>query len=294
MHSIVIPDDLKAEVLLNYIPKEQRSFRFNGSHLRNAYMDIREIKSTDEGAYEISLCRNSLYDILPEGLFHTLDRFDRIPANEYKERFAEECEKQEREEADARNFFLPFDTFLMELQCVVSGIKQHYSDNSILADILCGPVADEDKDNRFIQKAMCFVPMCSKIRGDKTLLSLMLRKIFNEEGLEIQKETSAELFTDTMPRYGTSLDTQDNGTGIYLGNEFYEDTEKFVIRYWNDSTYNTDFESFLSEIRRFEKFLNDWFVSIESVIEFRIITDGSQAMLSDESYSCYLNHNANI
>lgn len=291
-----IPSGLKAEVLLDYIPRERRRFEICGSHKRNAYHDILDIASGEDGTCDISIGRDGLYDILPEGLFHPVDRFENIPANEYHERFEEECEAQKTEEAEARHFFSPFDAFLAELGSVAYGFGQkHYSDNDVLCGILCDSMPEIYRNNRFVAKAMPFVPMCSRIRGDRTLLSLMLRKIFYDESLRMDMDCVPELLRDESPRYCSCLDEQPaDGEETYLGNEFIEDILTYRIHYWNGDECDSDFLSFVSEIRVFEDFVNDWFSGIESAVRFDVSTDSLPVRLSDDMICNYLNYNTNI
>ena len=100
-----IPSDIRAEIVGNYLEDIKKEFVFLGNHKRNAYEDILSI-SQDEGVFKIELSRQGLYDILPEALFHPVDRFDNIPANMYKERFEEEVELQHIEEINCRVCFV--------------------------------------------------------------------------------------------------------------------------------------------------------------------------------------------
>lgn len=267
-----------------------------GSHKRNAYQDILEAHTDDYAEYKLSICRDGLYDILPEGLFHPIDRFENIPANEYQERFADECEKQQLEETNARLFFKVFDTFLMELNCIVSEFEQiHYSDNTVLSDIICDSMPESYKRNRFCKRVVSFLPQCNIIRGNKVLLSLMLRKVLFEENLYLTFSDFSETINDENPRYNSCLDDMDNDDStVYLGNEFIEDLTIYTIRYWNDDECNSEFLTFVSEIEEFEKFINDFFVGIESRVKFDISTDYLSVRLSDDVFFNYLNYNTNI
>lgn len=99
-----IPTDLSAEVLANYLQMRVLSIEFLGPHKRNAYRDIVSLEHDADGSLQIGLSRKGLYDILPEALFHPLNRFDNIAPNDYEERFSEECRKQHEEEENARAF----------------------------------------------------------------------------------------------------------------------------------------------------------------------------------------------
>lgn len=287
-----IPSDLKAEILLNYLSQEKRQIKLCGTHKRTAYRDVLELIFEEQGGYDISISRNGLYDILPEGLFHSIDRFEDIPTNEREKRFHEACEEQQAEEDNARLFFRPFDEFLLDLSCKVLDMEcRDYSDNKVLVDILCDDMPDEYRHNRFVTKAKSFIPECSRIRGDKTLLSLMCRKIFNEEGLQLELQKNNEIVCDRQPRYSCYLNGEDE---VYLGNEFPEEITTYKIHYWNDSMCDSTFLDFVEEVGVFERFLNDYFVGIESKIKFDISTDTLPVRLSDDMCYNYLSYNTNI
>ena len=161
--------------LLAYLPKGRRAIELRGSHHRNAYEDIAAIDEDESGMINVAISRHGIYDILPECLFHPIDRFDNISANEYKERFKEECEQQQTEEDNARKFFKPFDNIIMELNTIVHDLKNDISDSNILKDILCDRLSEKYRENRFIKKAIEYIPQCRNIRGNKSLFLLMLR-----------------------------------------------------------------------------------------------------------------------
>ena len=66
-----IPEDINVELLLSYFPKGSCKVAFKGLHKRNTYRDIVEIEKRDEETLLISVARNSLYNSLPEYLFHS-------------------------------------------------------------------------------------------------------------------------------------------------------------------------------------------------------------------------------
>ena len=298
MATKLLPLDIKAEVVLNYMRSHYTcTFDLCGSHKRNAYRDILKMEVDDEEKVcNVLVDRNGLYDILPEGLFHSIDRFENIPANEYHERFAEELEKEEIEESNARSFFKPYDTFLMELSCMVNDEEQRrYADNAVIADIICDTMPDVYRNNRFVLNTMPFVPMCSKIRGNKALLTFMLRKVFGDEGLLLTAGAITTSLHDSSPRYNCCLDdTANPQDDFYLGNDYSEDILTYILHYWNEDECGTQFLDFVAQIETFEAFISDYFMGIEERVRFDISTDDLPVRLSDEAHYNYLNHNTNL
>ena len=146
-----IPEDINIELLLSYFPEESYKVVFKGSHKRNSYKDVVEIEEKRDGTIILGVGRNSLYNSLPEFMFHKVDRFDNIPKSEEKERFAEEYQKQEQEKENAYQFFAPIDKLLLQMRVWVREQLNEYAEsNKVLTDILCDKLTDRQRTNRFI------------------------------------------------------------------------------------------------------------------------------------------------
>jgi hypothetical protein len=293
MH-LSIPGDIRAEIVCNYLESIKKEFVFQGNHKRNAYEDILSV-SQDGEVVKLALSRQGLYDILPEALFHPIDRFDNIPANEYKERFAEEVEQQLAEEANARSFFLLYDKFIFDLNSVVSQIKNsEFNNNRVLSDIICDSLQDKYKSNRFVVITKEFIPRCHSIRGNATLITLMLRKVMADEGLKLVRNDKLTMFEDKTPRYNCQLVHEDDSHELYLGNHYYENVLCYDVHYWNEDFCNESFLKFVDEIKVYEDFINNYFMGIETSIHFNISAQTLPVRLSDELCYNYLNYNINI
>jgi len=291
-----IPLDIKVETLLAYLPKDKRAIELKGSHNHNAYEDIADINEDESGIINVAIARNGIYDILPESLFHPIDRFDNIPANEYKERFKEECEQQQIEEDNARKFFKPFDNIIMELNTIVYNLKNDICDSNMLKDILCDKLSEKYLKNRFIKKAIEYIPICRNIRGNKSLLLLMLRHILLDEHIRISEYQNHTSMQDSQPRYNYQLvdSASSDDDDYFLGNEFDEDITIYNIQYWNEDECGEKFLTFVDEMNMFEDFLNEYFIGIETGIKFNITKMSLPVRLSDEVFYTYLDYNTNI
>lgn len=290
-----IPNDIKAEVVLNYFKGYIKNVDLSGMHKRNAYIDVLAVTCTSEGV-KCEIARDGIYDILPEALFHPIDRFDNIPANEYKERFAEEYEQQQIEEDNARTFFAPFDNHLICLNQTIEKLKEpgRY-DHSIILEILLDRIPDEYTSNRFIKRLLPYIPQCSKIRGDRTLLSLIIRKILFDEGIQLEISEIESTFDDRNPRYNCHIQNSDEDfTDLYLGSSFDESTLEYTVKYWDEDECSGEFHSFVYEVRIFEEFINDFFIGIEANLKFNIITHTLPVRLSEEICYYYLGYNTNL
>lgn len=291
---INIPADIRAEIVGNYLNGIKKEFVFLGSHKRNAYEDILSISQDDE-TIKVELSKHGLYDILPEALFHPIDRFDNIPAHEYKERFAEEVEQQRIEEANARSFFSLYDKFIFELSSVVSQIKNtELSDNNILTEIICDSLSNEYQSNRFVSRTKEFIPRCSSIRGNESMITLMIRKVMSDEGIKFNKSLKPSVFEDDNPRYNCQIQNEGDAKDLYLGNRYEETVLQYDVLYWNDDYCDDSFLKFVDEMKVFEDFINDYFMSIETSIHFNISAHTLPVRLSDELCYNYMNYNTNL
>ncbi len=287
-----IPQDINAELLLSYFPSGSFKVSLKGLHKRNVYNDIIDIDKSSDGTLSMNIGRNSVYNALPEYIFHSIDRFNNIPKIEEKERFAEELEKQEQEKEDAFRFFAPIDIQLLLLRVMArEELRPITESNSILYQILGDRLTKKQQENRFIRQVIPFLPSCKKVRGNKTLLTLLLRKVLMEEGMTIILHEQEKAYRDEAPQYMDSLG--DTLGDTFVGNVYDEVVTTYDIYYWPELV-DQDFPHLVEEIEEFRLFIQDYFMSLEDVIQFDIRHDDPTLRLSDEEVFNYLNYNTNI
>lgn len=287
-----VPQDINAEVFLGFFPQGTFRVKFCGLHKRNAYNDILEIEKEQE-KFLLHLGRNSLYNSLPEFLFHSIDRFDNIPEKEKKQRFSEEYAKQEKEKEQAYKFFSPIDTLLFQLRLEVrERLNKYVESNTVIQDILLDKLTAEQRENRFIKRTTPYISSCKTIRGNRTLITLLLRKVLAEEGLKINVKSKQTEFTDEEPRYGNSEGCEIGD--VYVGNTYSESVITYSISYWSDEDCNDDFLPLVNDLEVFRQFVQDYFISVDSILVFDVSKDTSPLRISDTTLYNYLNYNTNI
>ena len=287
-----VPQDINAEVFLGFFPQGTFRVKFCGLHKRNAYNDILEIEKEQE-KFLLHLGRNSLYNSLPEFLFHSIDRFDNIPEKEKKQRFSEEYAKQEKEKEQAYKFFSPIDTLLFQLRLEVrERLNKYVESNTVIHDILLDKLTAEQRENRFVKRTTPYISSCKTIRGNRTLITLLLRKVLAEEGLKINVKSKQTEFTDEEPRYGNSEGCEIGD--VYVGNTYSESVITYSISYWSDEDCNEDFLPFVNDLEVFRQFVQDYFISVDSILVFDVSKDTSPLRISDTTLYNYLNYNTNI
>lgn len=288
-----LPTDINVELLLSYYKEGQCKVAFNGLHKRNSYNDIIEAEQGFDDSFHLTVGRLSLYNSLPEYMFHPIDRFDNLPKYEEKERFREQMELQEEEIKNAFSFFAPVDTLLLKLRADVrTRLEKFASQDVVMQQILGDTLTEQQRQNRFIRHILPFLPCCKYIRGNRTLLTLMLRKVFMEESLLLEPVMECQTFIDDQPRYEQRLDME-LGAG-YTGNVFDDIVTVFHVHYWSDEKADAYFMDFLDEVEQLRLMVKDFFLSIEEDLQFDITHDDPPLRLSDEVFYNYLDYNTNI
>lgn len=288
-----IPDDINIELLLLLFPEGECKVSFAGTHKRNTYNEFMGLEELSDNTMLLNVGRSSLYNSLPELLFHPIDRFDNLSPKDDRERYEEEYDAQELEKENAHKFFAPFDLMLLRLRMMVRERLQVYAESDKkMIDILGDELTEEQKNNRFVKKALHFLPFCKSIRGNKTYLSLMLRKILMEEGLNIIVCDQKHTFTDSRPRYNIILGS--DADSLFLGNTFDEQAITYSIHYWSEDECDESFLLFVEEMRTFREFIQDYFLAVDGVLKFELSSDEAPVLLSDEKTYNYMNYNMNI
>lgn len=284
-----IPDDLNAEILVASYPDETFDVEFKSIHNRNAYKDIVSV-DVRKKRLQLLLGRNSLYNKLPEYLFHQIDRYNR---NDKKEDFAKELSKQEEEEENAYRFFFPLDAMLFKIRSdIKKNIEDYTSGNKVLQDIIGDTLTEKQRNNRFIKRTLQYLPACKNIRGDRTLITMMIRKVFHDENIIVDVSYKDTYLREDVPRYCDHIDSLIEDT--FVGYGFTENVLTYKIHFWSDDDCDENFSSFIDETEEYRRFIQDYFVSVESLLEFEIQKDEAPLKLSDKNRFNYLGYNTNI
>jgi len=289
-----LPPDINAELLLNYFPEGKFRVSLHGLHKRNSYRDIIEVEDmVDKDAIHATLGRMSLYNSLPEYMFHPIDRFDNLPVNNEIEAFHNEVDKQEQEKDDAYKFFSPIDVLLFHLRASArEQIEKYTRGDVVMRQILSDRLTEKQRTNRFIHQFEPFLPQCKYIRGNRSLLTFLLRKVLLDEGLRVEVKEECQQFTDEHPRYNNRVDAVLGD--CYVDNTYYEGVTVYSINYWSDEECNEKFLSFVDEMEELRLFLRDYFLFVEEELVFRITQDYPPLRLNDDKIYNYLNYNTNI
>ena len=77
-------------------------------------------------------------------------------------------------------------------------------------------------------------------------------------------------------------------------NTLEESVITYSISYWSDEDCNEDFLLFVNDLEEFRCFVQDYLISVDSVLVFDVSKDSSPLRISDTTLYNYLNYNTNI
>lgn len=288
-----IPEDINAELLLSHDCGVRWRVKFSGTHHRNSNGDVAAIDHNEGNEQAtLRLSRASLYNALPEYMFHMVDRFSGLEESRDENAFTDEVAQQEQECRHALQFFAPIDALLLQLRLDVRQRIERHTDygNPILQDIIGDRITTSQRSNRFIARILPFLPSCHRIRGNRTLITLMLRKVLKDDNIDIHVSQQSLLYHDETPRYNSCLG--DSSGEYFAGNDYYSDTTVYQIHYWNGDMCNEHFLTTVDELEQMRVFVQDWFMGLDQHLQFDVWTaDAPATRLSDEEYHNYLNYN---
>ena len=231
-----LPYDIRAEVLLNHlldkgiISDNEYIVKHQGQFVRGYRADVLSAKLTDFNydptqLIEVSLSRDSLYDILPEGVVHhakneTQGKGVETMLKDYRER--------KQEEKAARTFFSPFENEIFKLGVEIESFEQdnfkelNANEISTLFYELWG--ISKDFPTLLVSKFIRLLPYSYRIVGNISLTVQILSKLLGEE-VQLKER---EFATYSNESQGFCL-----GEDIYLGVDMitgtaYEDYTKHL------------------------------------------------------------------
>ncbi|SFI49565.1 hypothetical protein [Halpernia frigidisoli] len=243
--------DFKAETiaanLLKYYDENSDIFiKRIGINDRPYLKDLKKIYFSNYGLDEetimIETYRESLYDYLPEGLFHppTLGNY-----NKGVESMVKEIRKQKEVEENARNFFQPFEleVFHTEILALLKESEYSVADKS---DVLTNTLAElwpliKEVDRDTAKILFYIIPFLHEIRGNidriENFLSAFLKlkvKIsfvpnivdFYDDSTDIMVLGKAKLGISLIPN-GKHMDGERNWK-VDIGPVYYRDIFKFI------------------------------------------------------------------
>ncbi|GAA3515766.1 type VI secretion system baseplate subunit TssG [Aquimarina addita] len=195
---------------------------FNQSTFSRSYRrDVIDFKvdsfSSTKDKLQLKIARNSLYDTLPEGLFH-----DSIKTKNNTLSYSELHQKQKKQEQDARSFFAPLENEFFTQKVHIEQNERNLINEftNLKTDFLLKFwKLDKKIPAKYSIKLLQLLPYAHKISGEIELTALSLEKII-DENVSIQKK-----YKTIEEKSGTSQ--PDNKLGV----NFTLEVKESIISY---------------------------------------------------------------
>jgi len=243
-------DKIKAESFLTTLMESvsEANLEFNGVFSRNYVNDIISMeyeKVFDKMQLNIRLSRDSLFHILPEGLFFRENELRKVAQEKNEEKFKALEQKIIWEKQKLLSFFYPFDKTYFSLKFEMERKLNELAANrtSLLMDKLFA-VFQIDEKNDLIRKLIPLLPLASEIRSNKVIWKGILKNIFYPAKIGIR--ISEKLNNDGIKRRIVK-------TTIHI-----------------EKLSNEEFMRLKKEVDIFARFFYEWFLPVDMGYEFKV------------------------
>jgi len=225
------------------------NLEFQGVFSRNYYNDIFYIdheKIMDKFQLNIKLSRDSLFHILPEGLFFRENELRKIAKEKNVEKFKALEEQIIREKKKILSFFYPFDKAYFGLRFELERKLNEFAENrtQIWIDKLFNIYGISDVKNNLIRRLLPLLPLASEIRSNRMIWKGILQSIFFPAGVDVRiaAKTNAEGIRRNIVK-----------TTIHI-----------------EKLSNEEFISIQKDVETFARFFYEWFIPVDMGYEFKV------------------------
>lgn len=214
--------------LLQHVPVEQIKTYFLGTFKKSYSNDIEKIDTDEYGdntSFSLYLNRNSIYDLLPEGIFHQTLGSNRV--KNVQDAVAEH-KRYRKEEKDARKFFAPVEQMLFRYK-----IYTAVAETEALYDIQNGRVnqsfykfwrLDHSLPEAEAKRMLRLLPYADFIKGNKDATAAALSYILDKQ-VKISLTSRPESLALNKPK---TIDSMRLGMDTVLGMASNE-----LLYYWS-------------------------------------------------------------
>lgn len=271
-------------------------FVYCGTHERTAKgdeMTISVASSAKRNAITYRLKRDSLYHILPEDLFHPLDRYANCDGD--KETFLENRTAQKEIERDALEYFHPFDTVLTHLRVRFQECLNSYilGNERFIIDFITENESI-DKNNTYIKSALPYILRLRADRGSKALIILLVNAVFGSGLVDFScRYMEIPIEIDPISCHIT-LDGEIDS--LFCGETIMNWIEVFEIKFQLELKTHEEIEQTTHDIKDFIKFIGRWFLSDRQTVNITFGDFSKDPVISDNSIEggLFLNYNTQL
>lgn len=245
----------------------KKSYVFSGVHERTAKGDNLIVStSTSSKRHQIkySLKRDSLYHILPEYLFHPLDRYADTDGD--KEEFLKRRKAQKDIENDALEYFYPFDKSFQYLRTLFQEkLNNEVLNNKLFIVDFIIEGYNINKNNLFIKGAYPCIIWLRNNRGVKKLLKVAIKYAFHDSINSYTFLSDEQSFPIDADTCHISLDGEIDD--LFCGPRYYYLEESINVEYQTEIISEDQIQRIKSEIKEFEEFFKAWFLTPNQTIK---------------------------
>ena len=274
------------------------TYVYKGVHERTAKGDDLLIflqASTKKLTVRYQLKRDSLYHILPEYLFHPLDRYANCGGKEKKEEF-KECRKAQKEmEENALRYFYPCDKVLQEERTAFQSFlnERVLRNNTFIVDFITEGHRMNRK-NRYINGVYPCIQWLRVYRGVKRVIEVALRFAFSNNIAKYELRIGeVKIPMDTEVCHCRLDGTIDD---LFCGDTYTDAEELINVSYQTPIMSQKQIEILRRDIDEFKEFFQLWFLGLHQhlTISFGDYTKAAVMFIGTSDNDLYLNYNTQL
>jgi len=252
----------------------------------------------NDAVLAVYLARDGIYDLLPEGLFHSSS----TTALESGKDMASDSRKESKIEAEARKFFRPFENefFYQRVQLELQErlTLNKFNDNGMDDFFLNFWKIDQSLPRELTIRLASMLPFVKDIVGDFNMTADCLSSILGEKvdySLHFSKEphVKSKIFEQEKE---FMLGQADLGVNMVTGGHFVESRK--LIRFQIGPLKRTGADPYLEngEYARFIDCFSAFFIPMEIDVEFEVIMQKElqEFVLDSENKQCIMGYNTII
>lgn len=303
-----IPVDIDADLAitiasahLETVSKEMGVFMrsgyiYKGTHERTAKGDELLISlqtSTKKLLVRYLLKRDSLYHILPEYLFHPLDRYANCEGDEEK---LKKCRKAQKEmEENALRYFYSYDKVLQEERITFQSFLNNriLRNNTFIVDFITEGYRVNRK-NRYINGVYPCIQWLRAYRGVGRVIEVALRLAFCNSITKYEININeVKIPIDTEVCHCCLDGTIDD---LFCGNTYTDVEELISVSYQTPIMSQKQIEILQRDINEFKDFFQMWFLGLHQhlTINFGDFTKVAVMFTGTSNNDLYLNYNTQL
>lgn len=263
-------DVIVADLIESGLDFEKISVKHDGLFKRNFSKDISDVYyDMVNELLTLHISHDSLYDILPDGLFH--DIFSDFDPENRKLEF----EKLKTEEKNARKFFLPFDyEFFIQYVKLELTLRKYFNNPEKFVHRLL--MFEKNLAEEYAIKLSSYLLFVDKIIGNPELTALSLADILGQE-----VKYSACYSNDNISQNNNKIKNLHLEKGDILGDNYIcgntilegRDVWEFSIVLSDDKAIKKYIEQEKNQINNVLKVFYEYFIPIEVEVKTNFICD---------------------